>query len=36
MEYAKKIEADDLVIDDNVFKKASEQIANGKKFGVKF
>ena len=30
------IEADDLVIDDNVFKKASEQIANGKKFGVKF
>ena len=36
MEYAKKIEADDLVIDDNVFSKAEEQIANGKKHGVTF
>lgn len=36
LEYVQQIEADDLHINDDVFKAANEQIANGKKFGVKF
>lgn len=36
MEYVDQIKADDLHVDPNIFEKANEQIANGKKFGVKF